>query len=90
VARGKGPTQTSQSINPINIHRTAAADPLAAAPPERQRRVHLVLDPDQRVQHHGSRLVQVQRVRLHPRLRRRLVGVPAVDVEGLRLGLRLL
>ena len=82
-----GPTQTSQSIHPVNIHRAAPTDPLPTAPSESQRRVHLVLNPDQRIQHHRPRLVQVERVALHLRLAGGLVGVPAVDVEG--LGLRI-
>lgn len=87
--KGRRLTQTSQSINPINIHRTAPTNTLSAAPSERKRRIYLILDPDERIQHHGAGLVQVQRVRLHPRLRGRLVGVPAVDVEGLGLGFRI-
>lgn len=79
-------TQTSQRVDPVNVHRARPADALPAAPPERQRRVDLVLDPDQRVQHHGAGFVQVERVGLHPWLLGRLVGVPAVDVEGLDLG----
>lgn len=78
--------QTSQSINPINVHRTTPTDPLSAAPSESKCRIHLVLDSDQRIQHHGSCLVQIKRVRLHPRLGGRLVGIPAIDVEGLDLG----
>lgn len=89
-ARGGGRTQTSQSINTINIHRAAPANTLSTAPAKRECGIHLVLDPNQRVEHHGPGLVQVQRVRLHPRLRGRLVGVPAVDVEGLDLGVGLL
>ena len=76
-------TQTSQRIHPINVHRTTPTDALPTAPPKRQRRINLILDPDQRIQHHRPRLVQVKRVRLHPRLRRRLVRIPTVHVEGL-------
>ena len=88
ISRSKGCrlTQTSQSINPINVHRTTPTDPLSAAPSESKCRIHLVLDSDQRIQHHGSCLVQIKRVRLHPRLGGRLVGIPAIDVEGLDLG----
>jgi hypothetical protein len=84
--QGEGLTQTSQSINPINIHRTAPTNPLSTAPSKSKRRIYLILNPDQRIQHHRSGLVQVQSVRLHPRLRGRFIRVPAVNVEGLDLG----
>lgn len=80
-------TQTCQCVDSINVHRTAPANPLATASPERQCRVHLVLDPDQSVQHHWSGLVEIKAVLLHFRLRGRLVRVPSVDLEGLHLGL---
>lgn len=76
-------TQASQCVDTINVHRAATADTLSAASPERERRVHLVLDPDQSVQHHWPSLVQIEGVGLHLRLAGRLIGVPAVDVEGL-------
>lgn len=78
-------TKTSQRIHTIDIHRTAPTDTLATAPSEGQCRVDLVLDPDQSIQHHGSGLVQIQGVALHPRLGGWLVGVPSVDVECLDL-----
>ena len=83
-----GPTQTSQRIHPINIHRTTPTNPLPTTPPKRQRRVHLVLNSNQRIEHHRPGLVQVEGVRLHFRLAGRLVRVPAVDVK--RLDLRVL
>lgn len=80
-------TQTSQSIDPINVHRTAPTNALSATPSKRQRRIDFILDPDQRIQHHRPRLVQIKRIRLHLRLRCRLIRVPAVDLESLGLGL---
>lgn len=82
-------TQARQRVDTVNVHRAATADTLSAAPPKCEGGVHLVLDPDKRVQHHGSGLVQVEGVGLHLGLARGLVGVPSVDVEGLlqRLGL---
>jgi hypothetical protein len=82
-------TKTSQRIYSIYVHSAAPADTLAATPPKCQGWVDLVLDPDQGVQHHRPRLVQVERVALHPRLRCGLVGVPPVDVECLDLGVLL-
>lgn len=80
-------TQTRQRVDTINVHCAATANTLSAASPESESRVHLVLDPDKRIQHHGSGLVQVESVGLHLGLGRGLIGVPAVDVEGLGQGL---
>lgn len=79
-------TQASKGVDSVNVHRTATADALSATPAERQRRVNLVLDSDQRIQHHGASLVQIERVRLHLGLLLRLIRVPSVDVESLGLG----
>jgi hypothetical protein len=59
----------------IDVHRTRAANALAARAAEGKRRVDLVLDLDQRVEDHGPTLVQVNLVRLQNRLLRGLVGV---------------
>jgi len=80
-------TEASQSIDPINVHSAATTNTLSATPSEGQSRVNLVLDSNQRIQHHGPSLIQIQCVRLHARLRRRLIWVPSVDVES--LGLRI-
>lgn len=80
-------TETCQGVDSVNVHGTTSANTLATTPPESQSGVHLVLDPDERIQHHGSGLVQVECVRLHLGLGGRLIWVPSVDVEG--LGLRI-
>lgn len=80
-------TKACQCVDSVNVHGAASANALATTSPEGQSGVHLVLDPDERIQHHGSRLVQVQSVRLHLGLGRGLVGVPSVDVEGLHLSI---
>lgn len=74
-------TQASQGVDTVNVHRTATADTLSAASPEGQGGVHLVLYPDERIEHHGPGLVQIQLVGLHGGLLGGLVGVPAVDME---------
>ena len=79
-------TQAGQRVDAIDVHSAAPADALPAAAAKGQGRIDLVLDPDQRVEHHRPRLVEVERVRLHAGLRGRLVGAPAVDVEGLDSG----
>lgn len=78
-------TEACQCVDSVNVHGATSANALATTPPKGQSRVHLVLDPDERIQHHGSRLVQVEGVRLHLGLGRGLIGIPSVDVESLRL-----
>ena len=75
------PTQTRQRIHAINVHRARATDALPARTPERQRRIQVILDLDERIQHHRSAFRQVDLVRLQRRLFRRRVRVPAVDFE---------
>jgi hypothetical protein len=80
-------TKTCQCVDSVDVHGTTSANTLTTTPPESQSRVHLILNPNERIQHHGSSLVQVERVRLHLGLGRGLIWVPSVDVEG--LGLRI-
>ena len=80
-------TQTGQSVDAIDIHSAAPTNTLPTAPSKSERRVNFILNPDQRIQHHRTGLIQVQRVRLHLRLAGRLIGVPSVDVEGLDFGI---
>lgn len=77
--------QAGQGVDTVDVHGAATANALTTTPPEGQGRVDLVLDANERVQHHGSGLVQVERVRLHLGLRCWLIRVPSVDVEGLCL-----
>ena len=87
ITHSLGRTQTRQRVDTVDVHCAASTNALSAASPEGESRVHLVLDPDERVQHHGSGLVQVEGVGLHLGLARGLIGIPAVDVEGLGEGL---
>lgn len=77
--------QAGQGVDTVDVHGAATADTLTATPPESKGRIDLVLNADERIQHHRSGLVQVEGVRLHLGLRGRLIGVPSVDVEGLCL-----
>ena len=80
-------TKTCQCVDSVNVHGAASANTLTTTPPKGQSRVHLVLNPDECIQHHGSGLVQVQSVRLHLGLGCGLVRIPAVDVESLHFGI---
>ena len=72
--------QASERVRAVHIHGARAADALAAGAAEGEGRVHLVLDFDQRVEHHRPALIQVDLVVLHFRLRAR-VRIPPVDGE---------
>ena len=61
--------QAGQGVDTVDVHGAATTDTLATTPPEGKGRVDLVLDTDERIQHHGSGLVQVEGVRLHLGLR---------------------
>ena len=65
-------------LSPLtDIHGAGATDALPAGPPEGQAGVHLVLDLDERVQHHGPAVVQVDLVILHLGLGPGLLGIPS-------------
>lgn len=70
--------QTRQAVAAVDVHRARAADPFAAAPPEREARVHLVLDLDERVEDHRAAVLEVDLVLLQLGLLR-AVGAPPVD-----------
>jgi hypothetical protein len=53
------PTQTSQRINTINVHRAAPANPFTAWSSECECRVKVVLDLDKGVEDHGSAFCEV-------------------------------
>lgn len=55
-------SQAREPVAAADVHGARAAYALAARPPEREARVDLVLDFDERVQHHGPALVRVDGV----------------------------
>lgn len=67
--------EARERVHTINVHGAATANALTARATEGQRGVELVLDLDQSIQHHGTRLVQVNLVCLHLGLLRGVVGV---------------
>lgn len=86
--RGRGGDlgEAGEAVVAVDVHGAAPADALAAAASEGERRVLLVLDLEQRVQHHRPAVGEVDLVVLEVRLRRRRVRVPPVDREGLHVG----
>jgi hypothetical protein len=54
--------KASKGILPVDVHGAATANALTAGAAEGERRVHLVLDFDERIEDHGAALVQVNLV----------------------------
>src|SRR3546814_12193896 len=73
--------EAGQRVRAVDVHRAGAADALAARPAEGQAGVDVVLDVDDRVQHHRAAAVQIDGVALQPRVLAG-VGAPAADLEG--------
>lgn len=72
----------------VDVHGAATADTFTATPPEDEGGVLLVLDLEEGVENHLTGLVEVELVVLKVRLLGGVVGVPAVNLEGLHpLGL---
>jgi hypothetical protein len=68
----------------VDIHRAGAANALAARAAEGQRAVDLVLDLDQRIQHHRAGFGQIDLERVVARIFA-AVGIIAIDLEVARL-----
>ena len=54
---------------------------ISISEPESEAGVHLILDLDEGVQHHGATVVEVHLVLLHPGLVSRLFWVPSEDIS---------
>jgi hypothetical protein len=60
--------QTRQCIDAVDFHRAGAAHAFAAGPPERQSRVDLVVDLDQRIEDHRPAVIAVDVEGVHRRV----------------------
>lgn len=80
-------TQASKSVDTVDVHGARSANTLSAGAAESEGWVDLVLDANERIQHHRSGLVEIQGVCLHLWLLGWSVWVPSVDVEGLGLSI---
>ena len=74
--------QTGERVGPIDVHRAGAAHAFTAGSPERQRRIDLVVDLDQRVENHRSALIEIDFEHIDRRVGV-LVRIPAIDPEAL-------
>ena len=84
-------TEASQCIGSINIHGTGSADSFAARSSKSQCRILFALDFDERIQDHGSAVVDIHGVSAQVRCLHGILGVPTVNFEideFLRLGCR--
>ena len=84
--------QAREGVGPVDIHRAATANALAAAPPEGERGIHLVLNLQQGIQDHRSALVHIDRICRYVRLLVlvRVVPVYLEDLDVTRLPRRIL
>jgi len=64
-----------EGVDPVDVHGAGAADSLTAGAPEGEGGVLLILDLEQGIEDHGSRVVQVNSVGLHSRLGRGHLGI---------------
>jgi hypothetical protein len=69
-----------QAIHPIDVHRAGAADALAAGAAEGQRRIDVVFDPDERVEHHRPAVVAVHVVGVDARVLP-VFRIPTIDAK---------
>src|SRR4029077_13867653 len=67
-----------EPIGAVDVHRAASAHALAAGSSESQRRIDLVLDPDQRVEHHRPAILDVDEIGVDARVGA-VLGIVAVD-----------
>ena len=69
-----------QRVLAVDVHGAGAADALAAGAAEGQRRVDVVLDPDQAVQHHRPAFIGVDEIGVDAGVFA-VVRIPAIDLE---------
>ena len=69
-----------ERVGAVDVHGAGAADALAAGAPQRQRRIDLVLDPQQPVEHHRPAIVEIDLVGVEPRVVV-VVRRPAIDAK---------
>jgi len=75
--------ETGEGVGAVDVHRATAANPLPARSPESQRRVQLVLDLDQTIQHHRTASVEIDFIGLLVGLLSRNVRIPSINIEFL-------
>jgi hypothetical protein len=70
----------ARPLRPADVHRAAAADPLAARPAKGERRILLRLHLDQRVEHHRPAAVEIDLERVVARILA-AVGIVTIHFE---------
>ena len=79
---------TGKSVGTLNVHGAGSADTLAAGATEGERRIDVILDPDQRVENHRPAIAGVDIIGVDMRVLS-VVRIPAINfVFLLFLGVR--
>lgn len=61
------PAETREGVHAVDVHRARATNTLPTRPTERQRRVHLVLDFNKRIEHLFEKKKEIQGKKLRMR-----------------------
>src|SRR6185437_1250680 len=77
--------RAGKPVRAIDVHCAGAANPLATRTAERQRRIDLVLDPDERIKNHRPAIVEVHSERVQTRVFAG-IWIVAIDLEFLDAG----
>ena len=79
------PVDTGQCVDPVDVHRAGATNPFAARAAERERRVDLVFDLDERIEDHRTAVVHIHEIRVNAGVFP-IVRVPAIDIKLAKVG----
>jgi hypothetical protein len=69
-------SRTGEPVHSVDVHSTGAADTFATGAAERERRIDLVLDLDQRVENHGSTPIEIDLECVYARVPARIRIIP--------------
>src|SRR5690606_5768728 len=73
-------SRAREPIGPVDVHRARAADAFAARAAERQRRIDVVLDPDQNVEDRRAAILEIDAIGIEARISAGL-RIVTVDLE---------
>src|SRR4029079_10675867 len=71
-----------EPVGAVDIHATGTTDTFTTRPAKSERRIDLVLNPDKRIEHHWSTIVEVDFKSIDGRIPTG-VGIVSIDIEGL-------
>ena len=76
-------SRAGQPVGAVHVHGAGAADAFPARAAECKRRIHLVLDPEQRIENHRSAIVEVDVESIEAGVRVE-IGIVAIDLSDRR------